>query len=351
MLNTNAIKQTQNNPNLPPISVLTELVWPKFDGLMAELGIVTRTLNPVELVTPTNLLAAKERWLESARAGKFTNPEFVYDREQAQAAADKRKLLRKARQALDKMAPGDQRLPADFLRHLARGVIDDALLSVEIAEGILTANDARTAEAVWRKYGKLSPELCVQARQRYEAMVEAGADADGAGGSAAQAEADANAAQGEIARGGSSARAEAGLGASAARGKAGQGAVLLKPYEIAQLKRLRYDGAAIRDAFGAVLARYNFNSWTAAVDDGLVAIDARDKSADGGKTVVVPLRREVNGAQLCRLVTHEIESHVRVSANGETLLRGFGGGALRTDDETLYEGHAIWQENQIRRQV
>ena len=52
-------------------------------------------------------------------------------------------------------------------------------------------------------------------------------------------------------------------------------------------------------------------------------------------------------ARVCWLIAHEIEGHARQAINGERLF-GVRGGALRRDDETLYEGLAMRNEFAFR---
>ena len=54
----------------------------------------------------------------------------------------------------------------------------------------------------------------------------------------------------------------------------------------------------------------------------------------------------MNGIELLKLIGHEIEGHARQSINGERLFL-IGGGSLKVDDETLYEGLAKRNDDQL----
>ncbi|MBQ6486450.1 hypothetical protein IJI76_01850 [Candidatus Saccharibacteria bacterium] len=53
----------------------------KFHSVREEIRREIATLNPVELVTPLNLVEEKKKWIENVKGGYFGNPNFIYDRE------------------------------------------------------------------------------------------------------------------------------------------------------------------------------------------------------------------------------------------------------------------------------
>jgi hypothetical protein len=78
------------------------------------------------------------------------------------------------------------------------------------------------------------------------------------------------------------------------------------------------------------------------------AIDVRDKSSQGAIIGIPPkLRSDKKGLELLR---HEIDQDVRQSLNGQ-LMFGFGGGALKIDDEVWYEGLAKHAEVEFMREM
>jgi hypothetical protein len=83
------------------------------------------------------------------------------------------------------------------------------------------------------------------------------------------------------------------------------------------------------------------------ISDAYSDIDVRDKSSSG-PMICVPKSRIIDGKKLLELIAHEIESHWRQSVNG-VLLFEVSGGALKIDDEALYEGLALNSEDTINR--
>lgn len=77
------------------------------------------------------------------------------------------------------------------------------------------------------------------------------------------------------------------------------------------------------------------------------AIDVRDKSSEG-PVIGIPEKARSYKKHL-ELLRHEIDQHVRQSLNGR-LMFGFGGGALKVDEETWYEGLAKHAEINFARE-
>ncbi len=67
----------------------------------------------------------------------------------------------------------------------------------------------------------------------------------------------------------------------------------------------------------------------------------RDKSSEGA-VIGIP-NKERSYKDYLMLLRHEVDQHARQSLNG-TLMFGFGGGALKIDDEVWYEGLAKFND-------
>jgi hypothetical protein len=78
-------------------------------------------------------------------------------------------------------------------------------------------------------------------------------------------------------------------------------------------------------------------------------LDVRDKWR-GGSSVLIPVKGERTAYAVLKLLNHEIGGHARQSMNGVKLF-GLGGGQLKFDDETLYEGLAKRNDVLFQRQV
>ncbi len=73
------------------------------------------------------------------------------------------------------------------------------------------------------------------------------------------------------------------------------------------------------------------------VNPKFAAIDVRDKSSDG-PIIGIPDKAR-SPKEYLSLLRHEVDAHARQSLNGNFMF-GFGGGALKVDEETWYEGLA-----------
>lgn len=120
---------------------------------------------------------------------------------------------------------------------------------------------------------------------------------------------------------------------------------LLTPEEQAYLKKQTFDADGIKslfewslDRFGILKTDDNPNGFQVIISPQATSIDVRDKSAQG-PTVFIPETRQVNGVKALEVIAHEIRGHARQSINGHTRFL-IGGGNLKFDNETLYEGLA-----------
>lgn len=89
------------------------------------------------------------------------------------------------------------------------------------------------------------------------------------------------------------------------------------------------------------------NDWTVLLDERAQAIDVRDKSSRG-PIIVIPKNSVYHPLRAVELIGHEIECHVRQSMNGLKTLKTLAGGALKPDNETLYEGTAVQFEQAFK---
>jgi hypothetical protein len=126
--------------------------------------------------------------------------------------------------------------------------------------------------------------------------------------------------------------------------------------EKSYLKTTTFKADAIAEAFIWALKRMNIyaeapgqEGFRVEITDAATSIDVRDKSV-AGPTVFIPTSREVTGKYLLNLLAHEIGSHARQSMNGKRLF-AIGGGALKIDDETLYEGLAMRAEQKMNAEM
>ena len=261
------------------------------------------SLNPVELVTPINLAQEKKLWIDQVENhGVFTNPRFEYDHQKLVSAVETGNRVAFAARTLQHICSPRTNTDEVIMRIL-RHRIDDALLTANIAASILLGNDAATTKYVQEKYG-VPDQMLVLACQRAARIPEL---------------------------------AEPKIESSFTKEKQ------------AELKAEVHNAASISTAFQNAIYRYQIDNWDVVVTDQASSIDVRNKTSNGCPQVVIPTTREVNGLKLAELIGHEIECHLRDSANAEAafteLLSRTPLAALvpllaKSDDEMLYEGHA-----------
>lgn len=243
--------------------------------LKTEIGGINNQINIVELVETENAEKEKERWLELARTGRFENPSFTYNQDKLEIVANKEARVFELLELLYEHSPFDlrERFEIEMLQYL----IQDLLLSIEIAKSILARDDEKTAKIVRKKFGEI-PFISRDFNFKKEEVEEV------------------------------------------------------------EYPEKSFNAEAIQRAFYIAQRCYGW-SWPISVSENAVAIDVRDKSSTSN-CIFIPKSRNVSSTQLLRLVGHEIESHQRSSMNGQRLF-GFGGLSMKTDNEELYEGLAM----------
>ena len=259
------------------------------------------TLNPVELVTPVNVDDEKELWIAAAKDGEFLNPQFKYNREKLTQAVAHGNQLRAAAEILFYTCRPHTDIDHAILEILHHRV-DDALCTANMAASILLGSNAggSYAQHIYGKPDKLQVMDCLQAVQRIDELV-------------------------------------------------GELPVKFTPDQRAKLKEHEYSASEIQQDFLHVVNLYGFKSWSVVVSDQATAIDVRNKTSCGRPQVVIPTARKVDGLKLAELIGHELECHLRDSANAEALFAEYLGPTplaplvsllAKSDNELLYEGHA-----------
>ena len=262
----------------------------RFAGLRAEVEQIVSTLNPVEMVTPTNLAEAKSQWLEQAENGIFTNPTFTYNAQ----------LLTTITQTADSLLSIDERISTaktysladEFYLSYLEQVISDAILTVLMAKSILAQNDLFLASFTLVKYGRPSASLVRHAKT--------------------------------LANTGHTTRVTQ---------------TELPATDYQRLLDVKLGADFIAEMFTWTMEQYakKFPAaqvWPVKILDDCSAIDVRDKSSFGYPIIAIPSTRVVNGIKLAELIGHETECHWRNSQNAALL------GLPKTDNETIYEGLA-----------
>ena len=117
------------------------------------LAKIVSTLNPVELVTPTNVEEEKEHWIKiAAKNGFFTNPYFSYDRNRLKEVANLNRELTSAISKLESSLTPES--PAEkAIVNILYSRINSAITCTELAASILLKDDKTTNELNLKLYG------------------------------------------------------------------------------------------------------------------------------------------------------------------------------------------------------
>lgn len=275
------------------------------------LPLLTGTWNPVEIYTaePKTLQEEKQTFLEAYRRGRAYQPRLTYDMADTFDLGDARAVLETmlATVRACKTTERGMKLVKLMLHHKIR----DDLATYDLVDGIQRKDEALIGNALQYKYPGVDPLILALAERDFRHRTDHASDEE---------------------------KTDPGL---------------LTPEQKTYLRELQFDAEGVREAFEWALEQYGIlrtdaggSGYRVEVDPRATAIDVRDKSVRG-PTVFVPERTRESGERLLGLIAHEIEGHARQSWNGERLFM-FGGGPLKIDEETLYEGLAMRYENEFR---
>lgn len=292
--------QTQGTTGKISISEIKE-VAEGYSEIRERIRKAIATINPVELVTPKNLTEEKEKWINWAKAGFFDYPQFHYDKGKLKDTVKKSVELNELK--FDLLGIKRNSAAESFVFNLLYTAVSDAIVSVKLADAILRHDDEAARIAVLRKYGRTEEANLWFAHENAE----------------------------EIQR-----RGEMSLPSSDQMVFAEEDFKLLNEAELrsGEIKRM----------FEWAMNEYGTKfKWPVEIIEDCSAIDVRDKSAFGHPIIAVPLDRKVSGFKMAELIGHEIECHWRNSINAELI------GALKGDDELVYEGLAKTKDNRFNR--
>lgn len=266
-------------------------------SFLNELGEVARTMNIVEMVTPVNAAEEQQKWLELAKNGQWTNPEFQYNStllaDTARKSTIAKEVIGKMKVTLGTVSNDD---PGKVLANLVESRCQELLATTTAAQYLLYGDDCVTNAALRGIFGTPSSATIAEAHEYAECL------ADG-------------------------------------RGKTQADNQQLKIIR-ERLNSMEFNAEQIRENFIWMAGQCNIaNTRPVIVDVFATAIDVRDKSSRGA-VVSIPADRKVNGMKLVELTGHEILCHWCDSERASCVLPLLGGGALKPSNEVLYEGHA-----------
>lgn len=281
------------------------------DPKIVELAKILGELNPVEIVTPVNVAEEKEAWCEKARRGIFTNPRFRYNHDSLKAVADSGDVLNARMNYLYSIFTPETEAEG-AIAFIIRNRFVEAMACTAIASSILRGDDVRTSTLCQSVYGLPDD---TQITEAYNIVANGGN-------------------QGEISS-------------------------ILTKEELSALRGKSFNAAEIARWFNEVIHWYNgIDGWTVEIGDQYTSVDVRDKNSSGRPVVGIPTSKNVDGVKLIELAGHELQWHLRSSANCKALLeRVLGENSLlaplfgiiaKSDNELFYEGVAKIEDVRIR---
>ncbi len=304
---THYLDNQANLENASPEPIRREDIPLELLVVAERLKRTSQTWNPVEFITPSpeSIRHEQETFFAAFDRGEKYIPTFEYpavegndlDVEHTKAALSA--LIKEVRAY--RPSTRIEKASKVALYHKLK----DDLASMELFEGIRTSDEVKIKSAMATKYAGTDPYLIQVARERYQELTKVPVE-----------------------------------GAVEAQDPP----PLLDESQRLILGEKMMDAQGIRSAFEYILSSYGIlrtgetgRGFQVVVSPNVTGIDVRDKSITP-MTIYIPEDREVSALKLLELCRHEIEGHARQSMNGLGL--AVGGGALKVDDETLYEGLA-----------
>ena len=168
---SNFMKNPSNDQGQkPPISVLSQAVYPEIARILNQLAAVITSWNPVELFTAVNYAGAKKRFIDDFRYGNPQNPIFEYNQSHLMSVTKAKGSLNALLMQLE-VLPNAGTAEEELYKTLTMDLIRDSLSTVDMATGIMSGKDSATKEAVTEKYGLPTNETSLLAISLHETAV------------------------------------------------------------------------------------------------------------------------------------------------------------------------------------
>ncbi len=250
-------------------------------------------INAVEIVTPINLAEAKAKWLEDARIGRWTIPNFQYDEQKLLKIIRFKKDIKKILHSLPKNSNDEL---DDLIISILKARAESGLRFCNLANSILEHDDDISNHIIRSEYGvptKTCYKVALKVAKTY--------------------------------------RCRSGV----------------------NLKHVskKYSPVDIQNAFQAVCDMENFKA-NVIIDSKASSVDVRGQGDGIGAIplIVIPSSRIVSERRLAELIVHELYGHLNTIQSSNTLLGVFGAGRLRSSNDSIYEGYAMHLEKLLAKQ-
>lgn len=297
---------------LPHIDTLPQ----KILDIAEELISISGTWNPVEIYTadPDSIIHEQANLFEAFLATKPYTPTLTYSHTQNTDLAEEHDRLSQLLAELEKYTPSGSL--AVFAKKACLYKIRDDLSSCHLAENMNQRNELAVKKILSWKYPGTDTVLMKIAQQYYE----------------------------ELTTHGSFGR-DTNESFISMRDYAKLQSLVLSPEQ--QMKGFAFG----LKQYGILRTKEEEPGYNLIIDDRATALDVRDKTPLG-PSLFIPTKRAtpMTAAKFLPLLAHEVEGHARQSMIGQSLFL-FGGGALKIDDEQLYEGYAIRMEEDCRHEL
>jgi hypothetical protein len=315
-----------------------------------QVAFYTKYLNPVELFTVDNVNEIKQDFLKKIGTSKEYNPQFTYQKSLSRldkTLQENKINIKKIKFFLESSLLNLKDLSLKnwgvrYIRYFLRKKIQDELVSLDLYYGLKEKDSKKVKKALEKKYPFLLSDELLEAVFIAETAKNQDFNLYSTG-------------SGVLDKNQIKFLKQVDLGNNLEKL---QDLEKNKP----ENRKYYYNAEEIKEAFLWVLNKYydyyetNFKKkipknlkYKFHISSIYSDIDVRDKSSSG-MVICIPKDRVVDTKKLLELLSHEIESHCRQSLNG-VLLFYVGGGTLKIDEETLYEGLAIDTEDRINKDI
>jgi len=311
---------------------------PAFVRTLERLPALTSRFNPVELYTADDVAKKKDAFIEAYSEGVRENPTFTYEQGTAALRAALAKdgtspeavkaELQKMRAEVEGQAVAEGDGLGATMKQVILRKLDDDLATLALLEGLEGRDDTKIRDALATKYGRgVEAPLYDAAKVVYGFLVENQAHAT------KKQQEDAPPPKMEL---------PADLAAHLSKNETMTAGEFKDAVDWMLGRYYATYEAKTGQAFPAEL------KYKVEINPAYSAIDVRDKSSEG-PIIGIPDKPR-SPKKYLELLRHEIDCHARQSLNGHFMF-GFGGGALKVDEETWYEGLAKTEDTELMMQM